>query len=912
VKRLDNVVRAEVSSSPPPRLAGAEPIAGYRLLEPLGRGGFGEVWKCEVPGGLQKAIKFVPTSTGSLEPKDSPADQELDALRRIKAIRHPFLLSIERVEVAAGELLIVMELADRSLQDVLANCRRQGLAGIPRENLLSFLLEAAEALDVLNFQHGLQHLDIKPANLFLVSDHVKVADFGLVNSPEEFLHGASPRRKGITPLYAAPEVLQGGMSRHCDQYSLALVYRELLTGTQPLEGQNIRQLMMERLTGEPNLEALPPADRPVLARALTRDPDQRFPSCLDFVQALLVRAEDSSSPRAPVELEPPARLPQGNTKAFSAAQKSTALLRRPPALRTPAPSPDSARRVGRPEAATTPHAPPSGAAAVAEDQASSSGPSLCLEIPGYHFLECLSRSPLGEVWKVRGPDNRERLAQILPALAGGSAEAERLLFDRLGALRHPGLAPADLLRLSCGRVAVLTVTRELTLRDRFQECREDGLPGIPRPELLAYLAQAAEALDALYRQHGLPHLGLCPGNLLVEGDQVALADFGLIALAWLPTGEPAGALNPRYAAPELLRKGGTPAADQYSLALIYAEMLSGVHARGKKAASRPTLVRPVDTFDLDHLPAPDRDILARALHRDPRQRFATCTEMIQALEGVAAAEKPLASLPAVLPCSSLGGEAVPPGLVLPSVTQLVMEALRATVGPLELGQIGNSHYVLRPGPVLEHRCPIRFFPGAMRLKLSGFRQQWKGAIVSRDEHSYICRVQAARTFWQRWVGGEAGLEVQVRVESGESVGTRLSEAVVRIQPFGSLQTGDAEKLIGAAPSLLDSLRSYLQASGDQRACERWPYAHPVHVYPVLSDAELGDEVEGAGKDLSLNGVCYIVPGTPASDRIYLRLSSVPGPAEFALLARVVRVLPRPDGCCEVGAAFFGDEASGTP
>jgi len=261
----------------------AEPIPGYQLLERLGQGGFGEVWKCRAPGGILKAIKIVHGCLHGSEDDELCVRQELKALERVKSVRHPYILSLERYDIIEGQLFIVMELADRSLWERYQECRRQGLPGIPREEILRYMDETSEALDLMNREYQLQHLDIKPQNLFLIYNHVKVGDFGLVKG----LEGMQARvTSGVTPVYAAPETFEGLVSRFCDQYNLAIVYQELLTGRLPFNGKSAQQLMMQHLTGAPNLEALPPADRPAIARALSKKPEERFPSCMDLVRAL--------------------------------------------------------------------------------------------------------------------------------------------------------------------------------------------------------------------------------------------------------------------------------------------------------------------------------------------------------------------------------------------------------------------------------------------------------------------------------------------------------------------------------------------------------------------------------------------------------------------------------------------------
>jgi serine/threonine protein kinase len=276
----------------------SEPIPGYRLIERIGRGGFGEVWKAEAPGGLLKAIKFVIGELDQSPDGPAPAEQELKALSRVKSVRHPYILSLDRYEVIDGQLVVVMELADRNLWDRYRECRTQGLPGVPRPELLRYMEETAEALDLMNIEHQLQHLDIKPQNLFLVFNHVKVADFGLVKALEGI--GASVSW-GVTPAYAAPETFEGVVSRYCDQYSLAIVYQELLTGQRPFNGANARQLLLQHTQKPPDLTLLDPAERGPISRALAKRPDDRFASCSDLVRAL---REAVAPPATPVAGEP--------------------------------------------------------------------------------------------------------------------------------------------------------------------------------------------------------------------------------------------------------------------------------------------------------------------------------------------------------------------------------------------------------------------------------------------------------------------------------------------------------------------------------------------------------------------------------------------------------------------------------
>ena len=271
-----------------------EPIPGYKVIQRIGAGGYGEVWTAQAPGDLTKAIKFV---YGLLD--EDRAARELKALNRIKSVRHPFLLSLERIEVVDGQLLIVTELADSSLKDRFEACRKEGKSGVPRDELLCYLRDTADALDYMSEQHSLQHLDVKPENLLLLGGRVKVADFGLVKDIHD--HTAS-MMGGLTPVYAPPEVFEGRPSRRSDQYSLAIVYQEMLTGVVPFPGRTAAQLAAQHLNAKPRVTSLPADDQPIILRALSKKPNERFNSCRELVDTLLGgRRERSPGSFAPAK-----------------------------------------------------------------------------------------------------------------------------------------------------------------------------------------------------------------------------------------------------------------------------------------------------------------------------------------------------------------------------------------------------------------------------------------------------------------------------------------------------------------------------------------------------------------------------------------------------------------------------------
>jgi hypothetical protein len=298
----------------------------YRLLERIGAGAFGEVWRAEAPGGTEVALKII------FRPLDqAEAQRELQALEHVKRLRHPYLVQTQACYTVGDRLHIVMDLADGSLRDLAG---AGGTREVSLPELLRYFREAAEALDFLHEQ-GVHHRDIKPANILLQKGHVRVADFGLARplQTETSLESAT---LGGTPCYMAPEVWQHHISPHSDQWSLAATYAELRLKRRLFVARDLVAVQLAILQGTFDLAGIDPKEQQVLRRALHTDPRRRYPTCGAFVRDLeeALRPPDEARPPPPKGRRAGAALLLAALLAAAAA--GAYLIPRPP---PPAPEP---------------------------------------------------------------------------------------------------------------------------------------------------------------------------------------------------------------------------------------------------------------------------------------------------------------------------------------------------------------------------------------------------------------------------------------------------------------------------------------------------------------------------------------------------------------------------------------------
>jgi serine/threonine-protein kinase len=230
------------------------------------------------------ALKFLPCGDTLI------AAQEIRSIQVVRQVRHRHLVNIEQVWGSSGYVVVTMELADGSLLDLLEAYQTEYGRPLEAREVCTYLGQAADALDFLNRREhsiggqrvAIQHCDVKPTNLLLFGDTVKITDFGLSSATGT---PVKHHRRAGTLDYAAPEIFQGMLSDWTDQYALAVTYCQLRTGKLPFQDP-LRTFQKSYVRPAPDLSMLPATERLIIARALAVAPQDRWPTCRQLIDEL--------------------------------------------------------------------------------------------------------------------------------------------------------------------------------------------------------------------------------------------------------------------------------------------------------------------------------------------------------------------------------------------------------------------------------------------------------------------------------------------------------------------------------------------------------------------------------------------------------------------------------------------------
>lgn len=253
---------------------------------------------------------------------------------------------------------------------------------------------------------------------------------------------------------------------------------------------------------------------------------------------------------------------------------------------------------------------------------------------GYRLLKRIGKGSFGEVWKAEAPGGVEVAVKIIRgSLDAMETQHELKSLDLFKRLRHPFLVQTQAFWIQDDGVYVAMELANGSLKDRLKECRKAGLSHFPLPELVQYMREAAEALDYLNHQ-GLLHRDVKPENILLLEGHAKVADFGLARLSRNQKEQFTATFcgTPHYMAPEVWAGKASPQTDQYSLAATYASLRLGRPMFA--AANYVALMREhLECLpDLTSLPAAEQQVLHRALAKDPKQRYSSCSAFVAALE----------------------------------------------------------------------------------------------------------------------------------------------------------------------------------------------------------------------------------------------------------------------------------------
>ena len=318
---------------PAAKLAAGTILNGeFELLELLGHGGMGVVWKAkDLVADRLVAIKFVPPDVQKFE---AEMKRVKDMFKLVHELHHENICPLYALKGGhnLGYYLVMQFLPGQSLSDYVSNdpSRKRMELG----ETVNILASVAAALDYAH-KNKVIHRDIKPSNIFLVEKpqktyDVQVIDFGLAAEVRSSLTRVSQHigNTSGTRSYMAPEQWRGRQqTAETDQYALAVVAYELLAGHLPFEGGDTEMLRLAVLQDKPEpIRSLSEAANAAIQKGLAKDKEDRFSSCREFIKVLSdakmeqVPQPQTLQPVSETQQEPPQNIyeavKQGDFEAF--------------------------------------------------------------------------------------------------------------------------------------------------------------------------------------------------------------------------------------------------------------------------------------------------------------------------------------------------------------------------------------------------------------------------------------------------------------------------------------------------------------------------------------------------------------------------------------------------------------------